>query len=231
MDELARLYREDFDRISAFGPKLWNHNLVYHDFLIKQLPSPCHRALDLGCGTGSFSRRLAGCADRVVGLDFSSKMIEVARRHSQAFENIDYRVGEILKEEFPPEHFDAIVTLTTLHHLPMAETLTRLVAMIRPGGVLMVLDIPLEHSLIDYARAAIAAPVNRLLRVLHNRSLRTDPAETAAWLEHGARDVYLPLKEVRSICRQVLPGARVRRHLLWRYSIVWRKNQPLPPHG
>ncbi len=32
-----------------------------------------------------------------------------------------------------------------------------------------------------------------------------------------------PVGEVREVCRAVLPGAVVRRHLLWRYSIVWRK--------
>jgi hypothetical protein len=28
---------------------------------------------------------------------------------------------------------------------------------------------------------------------------------------------------VRDACEAELPGAKVRRHLLWRYSVVWRK--------
>jgi hypothetical protein len=33
----------------------------------------------------------------------------------------------------------------------------------------------------------------------------------------------LPLAEIRRICANRLPGAKVKRHLFWRYSLVWRK--------
>jgi hypothetical protein len=50
------------------------------------------------------------------------------------------------------------------------------------------------------------------------------PAEVRrAWAEHGRLDRYPRVGQVRKICRELLPGARVRRHLFWRYSIVWRK--------
>jgi hypothetical protein len=44
-----------------------------------------------------------------------------------------------------------------------------------------------------------------------------------AWAEHGRHDSYLTLSQVRQISAAVLPGAEVRKHLLWRYSITWRK--------
>jgi len=51
-----------------------------------------------------------------------------------------------------------------------------------------------------------------------------DPPELRrAWEEHGWTDRYLGLAEVRAACARALPGATVRRHLLWRYSIVWRR--------
>jgi hypothetical protein len=51
-----------------------------------------------------------------------------------------------------------------------------------------------------------------------------EPAELRrAWEEHGRTDRYLTLAEVRAACARALPGARVRRHLLWRYLIVWRR--------
>jgi hypothetical protein len=43
-----------------------------------------------------------------------------------------------------------------------------------------------------------------------------------AWVAHAPNYVYPTLAQVREVCDRVLPGARVRRHLLWRYSIVWR---------
>jgi hypothetical protein len=45
----------------------------------------------------------------------------------------------------------------------------------------------------------------------------------AAWEDHGKTDSYPTMPEVRALCAEILPGARVRQHLLWRYSIVWRK--------
>ena len=53
--------REDFDRIallteaSADGA---THNDHYHRYLLQHLPTNCHRVLEIGCGTGTFSRRL-----------------------------------------------------------------------------------------------------------------------------------------------------------------------------
>ena len=45
----------------------------------------------------------------------------------------------------------------------------------------------------------------------------------AAWDAHGATDRYLSVGEVRRAAAEVLPGARVRRLLFWRYALVWRK--------
>jgi hypothetical protein len=44
-----------------------------------------------------------------------------------------------------------------------------------------------------------------------------------AWAEHGRDEIYLTLAEVRSLCEDLLPGAIVTKHLLWRYSIIWQK--------
>ena len=47
----------------------------------------------------------------------------------------------------------------------------------------------------------------------------------AAWDEHGRHDSYLTLSEIRKTCADILPGASVTRHLLWRYSLVWKKEK------
>jgi 2-polyprenyl-3-methyl-5-hydroxy-6-metoxy-1,4-benzoquinol methylase len=45
--------------------------------------------LDAGCGTGYLSRKLHDRGARVMGIDFSERMIEIARAHNS---NIDFRV-------------------------------------------------------------------------------------------------------------------------------------------
>jgi len=37
----------------------WNHNIQYHDILLRAVPPRCQHALDVGCGTGSFARQHA----------------------------------------------------------------------------------------------------------------------------------------------------------------------------
>jgi hypothetical protein len=36
------------------------------------------------------------------------------------------------------------------------------------------------------------------------------------------------MNEVRALCSEVFPGATVRKHLLWRYSIAWQKPDYIP---
>jgi len=40
---------------------------------------------------------------------------------------------------------------------------------------------------------------------------------------HEFLNYFDDLSRMRQVCASLLPGAEVRRHLLWRYSIVWRK--------
>ena len=57
----------------------------------------------------------------------------------------------------------------------------------------------------------------------HHGRLLPHREERAAWNAHARHDSYPTIEEVHSICERILPGARIRKHLLWRYSIVWNK--------
>ena len=62
-----------------------------------------------------------------------------------------------------------------------------------------------------------------MLRLWKQHRLRPPREVRAAWAEHGRTDVYPTLAQVRQSCEKVLPDARITRHLLWRYSIIWTK--------
>src|SRR5260370_24027082 len=57
----------------------WDHNAYYHRLLLRHLPRPCSRVLDVGCGAGAFAAKLATRAGHVDALDRSPAMIEQAR--------------------------------------------------------------------------------------------------------------------------------------------------------
>jgi len=221
------IIQADFDRIARLAEGGWDHNRTHHDFLLKHLPSPCREALEIGCGAGAFSRRLARRSTQVLAIDLSPQMVGLARERSQACANLAFQVADAMSYELPAEHFDCIASLATLHHLPLAEMLSKLQRALKPGGVLMILDLYQAHGLTDRLANLIAFPVSLGLRLIHTGRLRPSREVRAAWDEHARHDVYLTVREVKQICASLLPGAEVRQHLLWRYTLVWKK--PITP--
>lgn len=213
----------DFDRIALLPGHAWDHNNHYHAFLLRQIPPRLEAALEIGCGTGAFARLLAQHSARVLALDYSANMILQAQAQSQAFSNIEFVQADATQVEFPAGGFDCIASLATLHHLPAARMLAKMKTALRPGGVLLVLDLFAAQGLAEKAPSLLAAPLSLALRLAYTGRLRPTPAERQAWAEHAPHDHYLTLAQVRELGAEILPGARVRQHLFWRYSLVWRK--------
>ncbi|MCB9450805.1 MAG: class I SAM-dependent methyltransferase [Anaerolineaceae bacterium] len=214
--------RADFDRLAGVESAGWNHNNHYHPFLLRHLPPHIGQALEIGCGKGAFSRLLADRAEHVVAIDLSGEMLGFAQAASAAYTNIDYRQCDVLEWDIPRESFDCIATIATLHHLPLEPVFLKVRDVLKPGGVLLVLDLYTAQTPMDYLWGAAGIPVSRLLKVL-KRTPRQSQAVREAWEAHSAHDSYPALAEVRAAADLHLPGAQVRRHLLWRYSLVWRK--------
>lgn len=212
--------REDFDRIALLTEGHGSPTGTYNSYLLKQLHAHLGNALEIGCGTGEFTRRLAGRAKRVTALDLSPEMVRIAESLSADRENIDYILGDFLELPLPAEGFDCIVSIATVHHLPLDQAMQKITAVLKPGGVLVIHDL-IETGLF---MNAIAYPVSALRRLWKTSRIRMPKAVRDAWDEHGKNDVYLNMTGVKDMCRNYLPGARIRRHLLWRYSVVWRKS-------
>jgi SAM-dependent methyltransferase len=220
---LTAKVQADFDRIAVLSEEGWNHNAHYHGYLLGHVPTGCAWALEIGCGSGAFSRLLARRSERVLALDLSPQMIRLAVQRSEGIANIDYQVGDVMAWDLPLDRFDCITSIATLHHLPLRSMLDRMRGALRAGGSLLILDLYQGEGLRDSLASALAVPVSAGLQLSKSGRLR-EPAEIReAWTAHGKHDAYLTMSEVRRICDESLPGAVVKRHLLWRYSIVWRK--------
>ncbi|ARA96712.1 hypothetical protein CW755_03785 [Geobacillus thermodenitrificans] len=59
------------------------------------------------------------------------------------------------------------------------------------------------------------------MNFIKNKALRQK--ENRAMKDHIKHDVYMPLKDIRKIVNSILPNAIIRRHLFWRYSLIWKK--------
>ena len=68
---------KQFDYISKL-PETWNHNQHYQKRLLAFLQNG-QTALDVGCGTGEYTREIAKKCKRVIGIDVSQEMINKAK--------------------------------------------------------------------------------------------------------------------------------------------------------
>ncbi len=215
--------QKDFDRIALVSEDGATHNDHYHNFLLRHLPSNCHDVLEIGCGTGGFARRLAERSEHVLAIDLSPEMIRLARERSAQFPNIEFQLADVRELPFPIASFDCIASIATLHHLPFPEILLKMKAALKPGGALLVLDLFEPAGSSDSLLNLLALPVSATLRLIRYGRLLPPPEVRDAWAAHERHDSYPTMAEVHSLCERILPGAKIKKHLLWRYSIVWQK--------
>jgi ubiquinone/menaquinone biosynthesis C-methylase UbiE len=101
------------------------------------------RAIEVGCGTGAVTRRIAELLDvsEVVGVDPSPVFLEKARELGKHMSRISFRQGDGQALEFQDESFDLVVFHTTLCHIPDApKALREAYRLLRPNGWLAAFD-------------------------------------------------------------------------------------------
>ena len=219
----AEQVRADFDRIAIVSARDREALGTYTKFLLSHVPPVCARALEVGCGFGAFARLIAKRARLVTAVDVSQEMLRVAVERSQSHPNLQFIRGDFLRLELPPETYDLIVTTTTLHHLPEREAVAKMTRLLRPGGVLIIHDLLDPEGVFDRALNLVRLPLNCAARFRRKGRFRERREVRAAWDEHGRHETYLKPKDVLALRDESLPGALVHKHLLWRYTIVWRK--------
>jgi SAM-dependent methyltransferase len=215
--------QKDFDRIAILSERDSDIGGLYDSFLLKFVPTQCDQALEIGCGTGTFTRRLAKVANQVTAIDLSSEMIRIARHRSIKHSNIDYRVGNVLETDLATGPYDCIVMIATLHHLPSEEVVEKLKQSLRPGSVLILHDLLRPEGAFDRLADLMRLPTSMGLRLLRTGRLWARREVRRAWAEHGRNERYLSKREVEAMREGYLCGGEVIYHLLWRYTIVWRK--------
>jgi ubiquinone/menaquinone biosynthesis C-methylase UbiE len=107
--------------------------------------------LDVGCGSGTITKGIAELVKEeglVVGIDSSPHLIELARIIFKSIPNLIFKVEDI--HSFQPEfQFDVISCARTLQWLfNPGEALSKMVKMLKRGGVITVLDY--NHAMIEW---------------------------------------------------------------------------------
>jgi trans-aconitate 2-methyltransferase len=126
-------------------------------------PQPGERVLDLGCGTGHLTARIAARGAWVIGMDASPAMVEQARRN---YPDLHFLVGDARDFRFS-EPFDAVFSNAVLHWIKEQErAVACIVEALRPGGRLVA-----ELG----AKGNVASIVTALQETLGERGLPLPP--------------------------------------------------------
>ena len=205
---------------SRLADPFWNHNTHYHRDALRLVTPQMRSGLDVGSGEGLLTRRmLAAGLTSVVGIDTDAEQVARARAAAASAElplaGAEYVVGDVMSTDLG-QTFDLVTCYATVHHIGLRAGLERLAELTAPGGTLVVIgltrrtDDPVD-VLCDALRLPVCTVLDRRRDQWDHGSPVTEPAETHA--------------DVRAAAREITPGAALRRRLLWRYSLIWRKPQ------
>lgn len=130
--------RYDFITIAlSYGQdKRWKRRVV-----ALAAPREGARALDLATGTGDIAFALAARGARVVGVDITPRMIELARAKDAGGARGTFLVGDMLALPFPSASFDIVTAGYGLRNVPdLAAAIREIARVLRPGGRFVSLD-------------------------------------------------------------------------------------------
>jgi len=134
--------------------KFWDRIAKYFDWLEKKdepinlkiiektkyLINSSDTVLDFGCGSGTAAIAIASSVKKIVGIDISSKMIELAKGKAEEkkIRNIDFEQATIFDEKFKTESFDVILCFYLLHLLEdTPRVMKRINDLLKPGGLII----------------------------------------------------------------------------------------------
>ena len=202
--------------------------VLFDQFVIRNIPRGS-KVLDIGCGMGLLSQKLARRAVAVTGIDLSEQDIERAHKG-----NINKRVtfdvmnGEDLK--FEPEIFDIVVSRFVFHHLNEEIAQKQISRVLKKGGKLIVIDI-INEFFWPHSRALVLLSTIVKMGLLESIKILPElcyffKKERMAHMREDLKKLRLShkktLKDFRETYLKYYPGARIGRIFCAAY-MIWKK--------
>jgi SAM-dependent methyltransferase len=134
------LYTQSVDPYGAELPQYRYQQRKYVS-LLSMLPQRHFRnVLDIGCGRGAFTRKLAPFATEVLGTDISEVALAQARMLSKSLSNVRYSSAQMLEAPTGEPNFDLIVLADTLYYADAPGAERFIAARLLPGGLLLLVN-------------------------------------------------------------------------------------------
>ena len=108
------------------------------------------KVLDIGCGTGFVTNKIAKTGREVVGIDIEQEGIRIARKNAGKKDKVKYLLGDFFDFKFKKGSFDSVILADVLEHVKEeGRMLHEILKVLKKNGVL-ILTVPAFQSLFGY---------------------------------------------------------------------------------
>ncbi len=146
--EVSRAYDKLAKNYVPSTTPYWQELFNFKTGLVRRFSNNA-RVIELGCGTGEIASQVADFAAKVVGIDFSRKMLEEARkRHKKS--NLVFRYADITKTGLPSEYYDVAFSFSTMYNIKNVNSALREINRILKIRGIFVLDLGNSNSLVNW---------------------------------------------------------------------------------
>jgi 2-polyprenyl-6-hydroxyphenyl methylase/3-demethylubiquinone-9 3-methyltransferase len=188
--EIERFELQADDWWDPRGPlkALHDINSLRFEYIDGRCPVEDKKILDIGCGGGILSEPLAVAGGEVTGIDMAAGALRTARHHMEKTGvTIEYRraTAETLAGMLP-DHFDLVICMELLEHVPQPDSMIRACAqLVKKGGDIMISTI--NRTWLAYALVVFAA--ENILKIVrkgtHTYSRLVKPREIRQWAQNA----------------------------------------------
>jgi ubiquinone/menaquinone biosynthesis C-methylase UbiE len=104
--------------------------------MLSESITPGMNVLELGCGTGNFTKELCNTKANIRAIDIALDLISIAKENIKN-EHVEFLIENAHTMSFPNELFDAVVGSSVLHHLEIDDALKDIFRVLKPGGKIL----------------------------------------------------------------------------------------------
>lgn len=185
------------------------HHLEYAFHLLGDIQGKT--VLDFGCGAGEHSLLLAAKGARVIGIDISPELIEIARLRLKLNRlATDFRIASAYATGLLSASVDIVFCISILHHLDLEQARPEVLRVLKPGGILIVQEPVRDSRTYAFLRGLI--PYSAQVNSEHERPLRKEEIDafSGGLRCEGQRRFRLPFVPLAKLASPKLQNAALR---------------------
>lgn len=116
---------------SPAGKERWKRRVT----MLTSSISPKLYVLEIGCGTGYFTKEIIKTKAKICAIDISEDLINIAKNEIKC-ENLEFKIDNAYKMTFPDSTFDIVIGSSVLHHLEIDKAISEIYRVLKPGGAI-----------------------------------------------------------------------------------------------